>query len=390
MNELKATLQTKNGMYYCVISYKDKEQNKWKLKWKTTKVLAKQGNKKKAKETFPAIIENFRKELEEKENKNKIENNSYLQRIEEYKNKYFLTFLKESIEEFRTHTVITTYEGWLQLLNSRFHNFFSVFQSLDKVMNKDVKREKYYKQEIKISELTQFDIEDFYKWLYDCGLKGSSVMKYHVLLNLVMKRAIRLKVFTLDTNPMKDIEKPTISPYTAGYYSARELNIIFKLFKGDKIEIAVMLAGHYGLRRSEVLGIRWSSIDFENKCIYINRSVIKVTGKGENQVIIYKDFTKNNDIRTLPLIEAVEKKLLEHKKNIEENKKFYGNAYITNCEEYVNIAPEGTLIPPNYITHHFKEVLDINNINNPENPIKQYKYHSLRHSIRNITFAKQC
>ena len=98
-------------------------------------------------------------------------------------------------------------------------------------------------------------------------------------------------------------------------------------------------------------------------------------------VIIYKDFTKNNDIRTLPLIPAVEKKLLEHKKNIEENKKFYGNAYITNFEEYVNVCPEGTLIPPNYITHHFKEVLDTNNINNPDNQIRQYKYHSLRHSV---------
>lgn len=70
-SNLTATLQTKNGMYYCVISYKDKETNKWKLKWKTTKVLAKQGNKKKAKDTFPAIIENFEKELIEKETQTK-------------------------------------------------------------------------------------------------------------------------------------------------------------------------------------------------------------------------------------------------------------------------------------------------------------------------------
>lgn len=173
MNELnlKATLQTKNGMYYCVISYKDQKENKWKLKWKTTKVLAKQGNKKKAKDTFPKIIEDFKKELLQKENEHILQENSYLQRIEEYKNKTFLTFIKESIEEFKVRTVLSTYEGWLQIYNSRIYNFFSVYNSLDKVMNKDIERAKYYKKELKISEVTQFDIEDFYKWLYDCRFK---------------------------------------------------------------------------------------------------------------------------------------------------------------------------------------------------------------------------
>lgn len=171
MNELKATLQIKNGMYYCVISYKDKEQNKWKLKWKTTKVLAKQGNKKKAKDTFPAIIENFRKELDEKENKKIIENSSYEQRIEENKNKTFITFIKDSLEQFKNRIAETTYDSWVDIVNNRITNFFSVYKELEKIVDKDVKRNKYYKKELKISEVTQFDIEDFYSWLYACRLK---------------------------------------------------------------------------------------------------------------------------------------------------------------------------------------------------------------------------
>lgn len=245
MNELKATLQIKNGMYYCVISYKDKEQNKWKLKWKTTKVLAKQGNKKKAKDTFPAIIENFRKELEEKENQKNIESSSYEQRIEEYKNKTFLQFIKESIDEFKVRIEETTYDNWIDIYNRRFSNYFGVYKNLDKIYNEDIERPKYYEKELKISEVTQFDIEDFYKWLYACSLKGSSVAKYHVLLNLVMKRAIRLKVFTLESNPMKDIEKPTIEPYMADYYNATELNTVLKVTKGEKIEMVVLLSAHY-------------------------------------------------------------------------------------------------------------------------------------------------
>lgn len=173
MNELnlKATLQTKNGMYYCVISYKDKEENKWKLKWKTTKVLAQKGNKKKAKDTFPQIIKNFENELLAKENKRRIEDNSYEQRIEEYKNKSFLEFIKDSIEEFKMRIELTTYDNWMDIYKRRISNYFGIFGDLDKVYNEDIKRPRYYKKELKISEVTQFDIEDFYSWLYQCGLK---------------------------------------------------------------------------------------------------------------------------------------------------------------------------------------------------------------------------
>ena len=110
MNSFNATLQTKNRMYYCVISYKD-STGKWKLAWRTTKVLAKKGNKKKAKEKFPKIIKDFKDDLEQKETKEKEDKNSYERRIESYKNTPFTIFIAESIEEFKItlkkqHTII--------------------------------------------------------------------------------------------------------------------------------------------------------------------------------------------------------------------------------------------------------------------------------------------
>lgn len=388
-SNLTATLQTKNGMYYCVISYKDKETNKWKLKWKTTKVLAKQGNKKKAKDTFPAIIENFKKELEEKEKQTKETEkqgqNSYEKRIEEYKNKTFLEFIKDSIEEFKTRIAETTYDNWISMYSKRTSNYFGIYENLEKIYNEDVERPQYYEEELKIVEVTQFDIEDFYSWLYRCGLKGSTVLKYHVLLGLVMKRAIRLKIFTLETNPMKDIEKPTVAPYTADYYTAQELNVVFDIVKGEKIEMPVVLASFYALRRSEAIGIKWSAIDFVNKFITIKHTVTKVTGRGNNQVIHSKEATKNEDIRTLPLLPEVEQKLIEHRQRIEENKKFYGNDYYTQAEDYVCVDEQGALIRPDYVTSTFRETLKKHS-----EEIKRIRFHSLRHSVRFYACPKQC
>lgn len=202
------------------------------------------------------------------------------------------------------------------------------------------------------------------------GLKGSTVDKYHVLLNLIFNRAIRLKIFTSETNPMKDIEKPTIEPYTADYYNAKELNTILELFKGTKLELPVTFAVFYGLRRSNAFAVRWSAIDFENKFIRINHAVTKVKGRGENQEIHSKDYTKNQDIITLPLLPEVEQRLLEQKARIEENKKFYGNAYVKQTEQYVCVNEIGELIKPNYVTHTFKDIIKQN-----ADKLKAIKYH---------------
>lgn len=115
-------------------------------------------------------------------------------------------------------------------------------------------------------------------------------------------------------------------------------------------------------------GIRWSAIDFENKFITIRHTVTKVTGRGNNQKIHSKEFTKNNDIRTLPLLPEVEKMLLEHKQKIEQNKKFYGNSYYENAKDYVCVTPEGELLRPDFVTSSFNKILKANNL-------RHIKYH---------------
>jgi integrase len=49
---------------------------------------------------------------------------------------------------------------------------------------------------------------------------------------------------------------------------------LFKAAENSPIRIPIMLASYYALRRSEVLGVRWSNIDFKNKVIKIAHKVV--------------------------------------------------------------------------------------------------------------------
>ena len=74
---------------------------------------------------------------------------------------------------------------------------------------------------------------------------------------------------------------------------------------------ASSFTAYYGLRRSEVLGLKWSSIDFERKSITINHKVTEQLVNGK-YVPVVSDVMKNKtSCRTLPLIPAVEERTSE-------------------------------------------------------------------------------
>ena len=52
------------------------------------------------------------------------------------------------------------------------------------------------------------------------------------------------------------------------FYSEEEILTLFDAVSGDPLELCVKIAAYYGLRRSEVLGLRWSAIDMEHKDVY--------------------------------------------------------------------------------------------------------------------------
>ena len=62
---------------------------------------------------------------------------------------------------------------------------------------------------------------------------------------------------------------------------AEELQRLFQVVKGTRLELPVLVAAFYGLRRGEVCGLKWDAIDFERGTITIKHTVTsrQVEGK---------------------------------------------------------------------------------------------------------------
>nr|WP_275100841.1 site-specific integrase [Paenibacillus dendritiformis] len=158
------------------------------------------------------------------------------------------------------------------------------------------------------------------------------------------------------------------------------MNKLFEAVKGDPIELAVLLAAFYGLRRSEVVRLKWDAIDFKNKTITIQHTVIEVSVEGK-YVTVEKDRTKNRSShRSLPLVAAFEELLLQLKEQQEQNRRLYKNSYCTAYLDYIYLDKLGNRIKPGYITQHFPIVL-------ARHKLRRIRFHDLRHSCASLLLA---
>ena len=168
--------------------------------------------------------------------------------------------------------------------------------------------------------------------------------------------------------------------YFVQVYKAEELEQLFTAIQGDPAEFGVIMAAFYGLRRSEIVGLKWDAIDFENKTISIQHTVVstKVNGVVTD---IARDRTKTkSSCRTLPLIPACEQMLKKMQKEQALNRKVCGKDYCTDYLDYIYVDPMGKRIRPDFLSQHFPDFL-------VAHQMKRIRFHDLRHSCASLLYA---
>ena len=147
---------------------------------------------------------------------------------------------------------------------------------------------------------------------------------------------------------------------------------VIRLTKNTKLELPVIFGGFYGLRRSEIVGLRWSAIDFDNNVFYVNRTVTTPNIDGK-KTIVAKDRAKTkSSLRALPLNEDLKDRLIEIRKQQGQYQKKFKRSYDKKWLDYVMVDELGGLILPDYITPAWKRLLEKNNM-------RVIRFHDLRH-----------
>lgn len=343
---LTGSLQIKKGIYYAVVNLYD-DKGKRKPKWVSTKLKVK-GNKRLAEQKLKEIIA----ELEKTTINNKPRDNT----LAKYYDMLFCDYMVDWLESIKNSIAKTTYIGYSQVVKGRLYSYFK-------------------EKNIKLLDLKPIHITEFYEHLSKIGLSNNTIKHYNANISKALKRAVIKEI--IPSNPIDKIDNIKEKQFIGDFFTLEELEQLMNIIKGNFIELPILLASYYGLRRSEVIGIKWNAIDFKEKTITIKHTVGYGKINGVSQ-FIFEDKTKNeSSYRTLPLIPMVQELLLRHKEKQKEDKKYFGNTYNEQYKDYICRNDLGELIKPGYITQKFSEILSKNNL-------RHIRFHDLRHSCATL------
>ena len=349
MVDVTVSLQEKRGIYQAVMQYKDRSGKK-QYKWKSTGIKIVKGQKKELRKKAEEKAEQFRINFEKE-----LNNSNSPNRIQDKKSVLFSDYASEWLESISNAKARTTIGGYESNIKAIICPYFKEMQ-------------------IKLTDLTTFDLQDFYDYQYKLGKDPRTVLHYYRNINQVLEKARKTKLILVNPNNDCKIEKP--EQYIPDVYSKQELKMFLDKIRNTDIAVPVMLIGYYGLRRSEAIGLKWNRINFEDNQITIAHTVVSTT-INHKHIIEKKDIPKNtSSYRTFPL-EPVLKEFLELAyKSQQDNKKLFGNAYL-NTDNYVSVKIDGSLISPDMLSKKFSKFLKDNNF-------RKIRLHDLRHSVASI------
>lgn len=337
-----ASLQEKNGKYHIVLS--TKETGVRKQKWIATGLDVK-NNKKQAEKMMRDILA-------------EVEANGGVFAEPKMKNDVlFAQYLQNWFDERKEELQTTTRDGYEHMLEKHVKPFF--------LNNKTT-----------LSCLSAEELEQYYQLKVEEGLGNNTILKHHTLISTALKDAMLNKL--VKENVAQRAKRPKKKKFTAGFYNTDELNELFAAIKGDKLEVVILLTVYYGLRRSEVLGMRWSNIDFINNRIPVKHKVVRTKNKEGKLAISKEEGTKTDSSeRTMPLHKDLAEYLKELRKTQIENEQKYKERYNQKDKDYVCVDKYGKIFNPDEVTHHFARIIR-------KHGLREIRFHDLRHSCATL------
>lgn len=367
-------LQEKAGYWYCVLTYKT--DNRVKSKWISTGLKVK-GNKKRAEQKlilarllFDPLNPDQKMEVQSsiKEVKPEIidilqgvrcdttkNNDKYISKniIEENELYYMTDLCNEWMEYCHPPRVAeSTYAGYKSPVKNHIMPYFTEHKCL-------------------VKEVDSKYVQRYFNSVYKKGLSNKTISNHRAVLSAMFNYA--RSISELRENPMTDIKPPPKSQPIENYFSAEELVNLLEIVKDSDFKYPVYMAAIYGLRRSEVCGLKWDAVDFHNQQFTIRHTLHELSGDDNRIRVIGKDQTKNKTIKVFPLLREIEAMLLDMKA-------YQKKLDIYDTSNYIYIKDNGKPVRPNYVTDHFRDLLK-------KNDLRHIRFHDLRHSCASVLLS---
>ena len=334
-------LTLKNGRYYAVLNYRNAGGQR-KTKW-ISLGLPEKGSKRKAE----AELARLRAEFEPPKEVGDLSSDML-----------FADYLLEWLEIAKGRLAVATYSSYAAMIKKPVGPYFR-------------------QRNLTLRELEDRHLQMFYSEMLR-KVKPNTVIHYHAIIHSALKYA--MKTDMVPQNVAMKVDRPRKNSFQPTFLDAEQMQKLFEIVKGTRLELPVLVAAFYGLRRGEVLGLKWDAIDFNRGTLTIKRTVTEATIDGTMKIIEQDSAKTKSSLRTLPLVGSFRDYFQKVKEAQELNKKVCGNCYNYDYDGYVFVNELEERMRPDYLTEYFPKYI-------AKHGVPKMRFHDLRHSCASLLLA---
>ena len=249
-------------------------------------------------------------------------------------------FILDFLEKYKVNLSITTYKVYLRICKKYIIPLLG---------------------DIKLSDIRPIHVQNYVDDLV--GILTPQTIRIHLnILNLAFKRAYRLKL--IKENVVQFVEVPKNKKFKNEIYNAEDMRILLEKCHKTPLELPIIIASGLGLRISEIMGLTWNNIDFNDFTITVEKITVRDEGKG-----ILREPKTESSVRTI----SAPKEIILMLKQLKKERlaaKLKGEKQHRELIFYdKNLEP----IAPDVISKKFTYFLEVNNL-------KHIRFHDRRHS----------
>jgi integrase len=227
---------------------------------------------------------------------------------------------------------------------------------------------------VKLKTLTPAHVRALHREKLDAGLAAATVRKIHSTLHKALSQAVSDGLIPRNA---ADVKAPRPAPKEMRPLSEGEVRAFLEAASEarDRFEALYMLAITTGLRRGELLGLRWDDADLERGTLRVGRALVREGGRhviGETKTKRGRRLV-NLTPRTVAALKARRKRQLEERLRLSELYEDRGLIFASNV---------GTLInPENLVKRSFKPLLE-------RAGLPEIRFHDLRHTCATLLLGR--
>jgi integrase len=207
-------------------------------------------------------------------------------------------------------------------------------------------------EQLKLRKFRPEDVKDLYATLREAPARGGGKLSAHTVLHVhrVLRQALKAAVVEriLAVNPAEAVRAPRREEKEMKAITEAQTAALLRGLQGTRYHVPVMVAVTCGLRRGELLGLRWRDVDFGTKVLTVMQ-VVEQTKEGG--VALRSGPKTKKSRRPVAIPPFVVAALKVHKAEQNERKLEQGNTWKDN--DLVFPAPSGAPWSPSYFSRMF-------------------------------------